>query len=167
MMRAISIKAASSWSGEAADRVVLDYDDRHRRRIAMAGVNGIAFLLDLPGLYGLRGGDALVLEDGRLIEVVAAPEPLLEIRCAGPLHLARLAWHLGNRHVPAQLSSSALRIRRDHVLAGLAAQLGAEVVEMAAPFDPEGGAYAAPAGHHHHGGHEHSHSHDEGHDHGR
>jgi urease accessory protein len=160
-MRAISVKASSSWSGEAADRVVLDYDNRHRRRIAMTGKNGIAFLLDLPGLTGLRGGDALVLEDGRLIEVVAAPEPLLEIRSTDPLHLARLAWHLGNRHVPAQLLSNALRIRRDHVLADLAIQLGAEVVEIDAPFDPEGGAYAAPVGHPDHGGHDHHHSHDE------
>lgn len=157
-MRAIAIKAASSWSGEAADRVVLDYDDRHRRRIAMTGKNGVAFLLDLPDPAGLRGGDALVLEDGRLIEVVAAAEPLLEIRCASPRHLARLAWHFGNRHVPAQLSSSALRIRRDHVLADLALQLGAEVVEIEAPFNPEGGAYVAAAGHdHRHSSEEHDH----------
>ncbi len=156
-MRAIAIKAASTWSGETADRVVLDYDDRHRRRIAMTGNNGIGFLLDLPAAAGLRGGDALVLEDGRLIEVVAAPEPLLEIRCADAKHLARLAWHLGNRHVPAQVLPNALRIRRDHVLAELAAQLGAGVVEIEAPFDPEGGAYR--------GAHAHPHAHPHGHDH--
>ena len=155
-MRAIAVKPVSTWSGEATDRVVLDYDNRQRRRIAMTGNNGIAFLLDLASPAGLRGGDALVLEDGRLIEVVAAAEPLLEIRCSGPKHLARLAWHLGNRHVPTQMLADTLRIRRDHVLAELAAQLGAEVAEIDAPFDPEGGAYAAEhggTGGHHHGEH--------------
>ena len=131
-MRAIAIRAADSWSGQPADRVVLDYDDRHRRRIAMQGKNGIAFLLDLPAPAGLRGGDALLLEDGRLVEVVAAPEALLEIRCADPRHLARIAWHIGNRHVPAQVLTDALRIRRDHVLAELAARLGGDVVEIEA-----------------------------------
>jgi urease accessory protein len=163
-MRAIAIKAAATWSGETADRVVLDYDDRHRRRVAMTGNNGMAFLLDLPAAESLRGGDALVLEDGRLVEVIAAPEPLLEIRCTDAKHLARVAWHFGNRHVPAQLLSNGLRIRRDHVLAELAAQLGADVAEIEAPFDPEGGAYAVAANHHH-GGHDH-HSHGKGHDHG-
>lgn len=146
-MRATSIKAAATWSGEPADRVVLDYDGRHRRRVSMRGRRGIPFLLDLPAAAGLHGGDALVLEDGRLIEVVAAAEALLEIRCADPLHLARVAWHFGNRHVPAQVLADALRVRRDHVLADLAAQLGAEVVEIEAPFDPEGGAYHGPHAH--------------------
>jgi urease accessory protein len=146
-MRAIAIKAADSWSGEAADRVVLDYDDRHRRRIAMTGNKGTAFLLDLPSPAELRGGDALLLEDGRLVEVVAAPEALLEIRCADAKHLARVAWHIGNRHVPAQVLSNALRIRRDHVLADLTRQLGAQVSEIEAPFTPEGGAYQSAYGH--------------------
>jgi urease accessory protein len=148
-MRAISIKAASTWSGETADRVVLDYDDRHRRRVAMTGSKGLAFLLDLPAAAWLHGGDALVLEDGRLIEVVAAPEPLLEIRCADARHLARVAWHLGNRHLPVQVLKDALRVRRDHVIAGMAAQLGARVIEIEAPFDPEGGAYESPHVHAH------------------
>jgi urease accessory protein len=162
-MRAIAVKSAATWSGETADRVVLDYDDRHRRRMAMTGAKGTSFLLDLPVVTELRGGDALVLEDGRLIEVVAAPEPLLEIRCTDPLHLARVAWHLGNRHLPTQLLPKALRIRRDHVIAQMAAQLGAEVIEIAASFDPEGGAYAVPAGHHQH--HDHAHPHRHGHSH--
>ena len=167
-MRAIAVKAASSWIGKPADWVVLDYDDRHRRRIAMAGRNGISFILDLPVSAELRGGDALVLEDGRLVEVVAAPERLLEIRCADPKHLARVAWHLGNRHVATQVLAQALRIRRDHVLAGLAAQLGAEVLEIEAPFDPEGGAYAAAPEHHRNGRHDRrQRGHDEAHGHGR
>lgn len=140
-MRAIAIQAADSWSGEAADRVVLDYDDRHRRRIAMTGSKGTAFLLDLPVPAELRGGDALLLEDGRLVEVVAAPEALLEIRCSDARDLARIAWHIGNRHVPTQVLRDALRIRRDHVLADLARRLGAQVAEIEAPFTPEGGAY--------------------------
>lgn len=148
-MRAIAIKQAATWSGETVDTVVLDYDDRHRRRFAMKGRNGIAFLLDLPASVGLRGGDALLLDDGRLVEVVAAPEQLLEIRCADPQHLACVAWHLGNRHVPTQLSKNSLRIRRDHVLAELAVQLGAEVAEIDAPFDPEGGAYRSVHSHAH------------------
>jgi urease accessory protein len=154
-MRAVAVKSAATWSGEIADRVVLDYDDRHRRRMVMTGAKGISFLLDLPAAVELHGGDALVLEDGALIEVVAAPEPLLEIRCADALHLARLAWHFGNRHLPIQLLRGALRIRRDHVMADMARQLGAEVIAIAAPFDPEGGAYAGSAVHHSHDDHAH------------
>jgi urease accessory protein len=151
-MRAISIKEASTWRGEPVDRVVLDYDDRHRRRVAMTAKKGTAFLLDLPASTALHGGDALVLEDGRLIEVIAAPEPLLELRCADARHLARLAWHLGNRHLPVQMLERAVRVRRDHVIAEMARGLGARVIEVEAPFDPEGGAYQTP--------------HSDGHDHG-
>lgn len=128
-MRATAVKPAGSWNGEAADSIVLDYDDRHRRRMAMTGTHGTSFLLDLPEVTWLRSGDALALEDGRLIEVVAAPEPLLEIRCADPLHLARVAWHLGNRHLPSQIMPKAIRIRRDHVIADMARGLGAQVRE--------------------------------------
>ena len=143
-MRAVAIKPASTWTGEPADCVVLDYDNRHRRRIAMTGEKGIGFLLDLPSSANLRSGDALLLDDGRLIEVIAAVEPLLEIRCTDAKHLARVAWHLGNRHVPAQiLGGCFLRIRRDNVLADLAVQLGAAVTAIDAQFNPEGGAYAA------------------------
>jgi urease accessory protein len=148
-MRAILVKMASTWSGIPADSVVLDYDGRQRRRISMRGKKGLSFLLDLPHRAHLRGGDALVLEDGRLIQVVAASEPLIEIHCASALQTARIAWHLGNRHVPTQLWGTALRIRRDHVIADMAKQLGADVIEIEAPFDPEGGAY--PHQHRDHG----------------
>ena len=140
-MRAIAIKAADSWSGQPADRVVLDYDDRHRRRIAMTGNKGTAFLLDLPLPAELRGGDALLLEDGRLVEVVAAPELLLEVRCADARHLARIAWHIGNRHVDVQVIGDRLRIRRDHVIEDMLRGLGAVLRHIEAPFDPEPGAY--------------------------
>jgi urease accessory protein len=96
----------------------------------------------------LRGGDALVLEDGRLVEVVAAPEPLVEIRCNDPQHLVRVAWHLGNRHLPTQIIGKGLRIRRDHIIEAMVRGLGARVIEIEAPFDPEGGAYAG-SGHPH------------------
>jgi urease accessory protein len=187
MIRAIRVEGQHPWHETPADTVVLDFDDRHRRRMAMTGTRGLEFLLDLENATALRGGDALVLEDGRLIEVVAAPEPLLEIRGADPLHLVRVAWHLGNRHLPTQIMPKGLRIRRDHVIEAMVKGLGARIIEIEAPFDPEGGAYAgghaheaaAPAhtghdhashdhaahghGHDHHGdhGHDHHHHHDE------
>jgi len=141
MMRAIAVKPASAWSGAAVDRVVLDHGDRHCRRVALTGLQGFTFLLDLPAVTQLHGGDALVLEDGGLVEIVAAPEPLLEIRCTDPRHLVRVAWHVGNRHVPVQVLRDGLRIRRDHVLAELAERLGARVIPLEAPFEPEPGAY--------------------------
>jgi urease accessory protein len=123
----------------------------------MTGTRGLEFLLDLENAVALRGGDALVLDDGRLIEVVAAPELLVEIRCRDPEHLVRVAWHLGNRHLPTQITARGLRIRRDHVIEAMVKGLGARIVEIEAPFDPEGGAYAG-------GGHEHAHT-GEPHDH--
>ncbi|MCB1540116.1 MAG: urease accessory protein UreE [Rhodoblastus sp.] len=168
-IRAIEVKAAGSWREETVDTVVLDFDDRHRRRIAMKGIRGLEFLLDLPEAIMLRSGDALALEDGRLVEVLSAPEPLLEILARDPKHLVRVAWHLGNRHLPTQILGGKLRIRRDHVIADMARGLGAEVKEIEAPFDPEGGAYTqhvATHGHdHHHHDHGHHHDHDHDHDH--
>ena len=170
MIRATRVQGQHRWSSPPADTVVLDFDDRHRRRMVMTGTRGLEFLLDLENAVALRGGDALVLDDGRLVEVVAAPEPLVEIRGSDPQHLVRLAWHLGNRHLPTQIMPKGLRIRRDHVIEAMVKGLGARVIEIEAPFDPEGGAYAggghahAPeADRHGHAAHDHS-SHD--HDHG-
>jgi urease accessory protein len=148
MIRATEVRAQHRWTEAPADTVVLDFDDRHRRRMAMTGTRGLEFLLDLENATALRGGDALVLEDGRLIEVVAAPEPLAEIRGTDPQHLVRVAWHLGNRHLPTQITAKGLRIRRDHVIEAMVKGLGARVIEIEAPFDPEGGAYAG-GGHGH------------------
>jgi len=145
MIRATQVHGQHRWSEAPADTVVLDFDDRHRRRMTMTGTRGLAFLLDLEKAVALRGGDALVLEDGRLIEVVAAPEPLAEVRCKDPAHLVRVAWHLGNRHLPTQIMAKGLRIRRDHVIEAMVTGLGARVIEIEAPFDPEGGAYAEAA----------------------
>jgi urease accessory protein len=170
MIRATHVHGQYRWTESPADTIVLDFDDRHRRRMAMTGTRGLEFLLDLENAVALRGGDALVLEDGRLIEVVAAAEPLVEIRGADPLHLVRIAWHLGNRHLPTQIVGKGLRIRRDHVIEAMVKGLGARVVEIEAPFDPEGGAYAAAHAAHDHGhtGHDHAHDHhhDHAHDHG-
>ena len=165
MLHASTVIAAGGWSGEPADSVVLDYDERHRRRVTMKGVRGLEFLLDLEEALLLRGGDGLKLEDGRIVEVVAAPEPLAEIRAAEPAALVRIAWHLGNRHLPTELTRKAMRIRRDPVIEDMARGLGATVLAIDAPFNPEGGAYAK-GGHDHDGHDHHGHDHDHhGHDH--
>jgi urease accessory protein len=166
MIRATRVIGQHHWKEAVADTVVLGFDDRHRRRMAMTGTRGLEFLLDLENAVALRGGDALVLEDGRLIEVVAAAEPLAEIRGLDPQHLVRVAWHLGNRHLPTQIMAKGLRIRRDHVIEAMVRGLGARIIEIEAPFDPEGGAYAGGHAHapehnaHDHAAHDH-HDHDE------
>jgi urease accessory protein len=177
MIRATQVFGQHKWTQAAADTVVLDFDDRHRRRVAMTGTRGLEFLLDLENAVALRGGDALVLDDGRLVEVVAAPEPLIEIRGTDPQHLVRVAWHLGNRHLPTQIMPKGLRIRRDHVIEAMVKGLGARVIEIESPFDPEGGAYAggghahapesAPHAHtaHDHASHDHGHHHHDDHHH--
>jgi urease accessory protein len=143
MRRASTVKAAGTWNATAAiDRVVLDADERHRRRIALTGERGTAFLLDLPHATALKDGDGLVLEDGSLVRVTGKPEPLFEISAATPHELARLAWHIGNRHTDVQVVGDKLRIRRDHVLEEMLRGLGALLVPVEAPFDPEQGAYA-------------------------
>jgi urease accessory protein len=148
MLRALSVERAGTWSGACADRVVLDFDQRHRRRISMRGEGGLAFLLDLEETARLRHGDALVLDDGRRIAVAAAAERLSEIRARDVHHLVRVAWHLGNRHVPTMIDGERLLIRRDHVIEDMARGLGASVVHIEAAFEPEGGAYACGHGHH-------------------
>jgi urease accessory protein len=144
-------------SGEIVDRIVLDHGDRHRRRLAMRGVGGLSFLLDLAEPAVLDDGDALALEDGRLVWVEAAPEPLLEIRADSPLGLKRLIWHIGNRHIPAEIADDAVYIGFDHVLAEMVRGLGGTAEPVERPFRPEGGAYAGEAAEHHHHGHHHAH----------
>jgi urease accessory protein len=154
MNRATKIVPAGQWSTLSIDTVELDFDARHRRRIALKGLRGLEFLLDLPDAARLRNGDGLVLEDGRIVLVKAKREPLAEITAAGPTELARIAWHLGNRHLPVQVLDGRLRIRHDHVIEDMVRGLGATVTDVTAAFDPEGGAYDA---HHHHHDHEHEH----------
>ena len=162
IQRADKVIPAGHWSGAPADTVVLDFDQRHRRRVAMTGVGGLEFLLDLAEAAMLRGGDGLRLEDGRLVEVLAEPEPLAEIRAADPLALTRIAWHLGNRHLLTEMLPKSLRIRRDSVIEAMAEGLGARVIALEAPFNPEGGAYvkAEPGAEPHDHAHGHDHAHD-------
>ena len=147
MLRADKVFPAGHWTGTPVDSVVLEFDERYRRRFVMTGVGGFAFLLDLAEAAMLRGGDGLRLEDGRIVEVVAAPEPLAEIRAADGLALMRVAWHLGNRHLPTEMTPKALRIRRDPVIEDMAKGLGARVIPVEAPFNPEGGAYVQAEAH--------------------
>jgi len=147
MKRVTQIKPAMTWDTQAArDFIVLDAQDRHRRRVVFVGEQGATYLLDLPRPAQLRDGDALVLEDGTLVRVTGKVEPLVEISAATTQELARIAWHLGNRHTEVQVTGDRLRIRRDHVLEDMLRGLGASLVFLEAPFDPETGAYS----HHEH-----------------
>jgi urease accessory protein len=166
MLRADKVIPAGHWSGVPADTVVLDFDQRYRRRVTMTGVGGLEFLLDLAEAAMLRGGEGLRLEDGRVVEVLAAPEPLAEIRAADPLALVRIAWHFGNRHLMTELMPRALRIRRDPVIEAMAEGLGARVIALEAPFNPEGGAYVKAEGAGAHADYDHAHDHDHAHHHG-
>ena len=151
MKRVTAIRPAGAWDANAArDAVVLDAQDRHRRRVVFVGGAGATYLLDLARPAQLRDGDALVIEDGALVRVTGKPEPLVEIVAANAHELARLAWHIGNRHTEVQIVGDTLRIRCDHVLEEMLRGLGATLSYVDAVFDPEHGAYA-------HGGHEHGH----------
>jgi urease accessory protein len=150
MIRAVGVIPAGEWSTLSIDTVELDFDARHRRRLALKGLRGFEFLLDLPEAVRLRNGDGLALEDGRIVLVKAQREPLAEITGKGPTELARLAWHLGNRHLPVQVLEGKLRIRHDHVIEDMLRGLGATVTDVTAAFDPEGGAYVTHAHHHEH-----------------
>lgn len=155
-LHAGSVLRAGDWQGPAGETLVLDYEGRFLRRKRLIAVSGRAVMVDLPETVSLNAGDALQAEGGVLVEIMAAPEPLLRITG----DLARLAWHVGNRHTPCQVADDHLMIRDDHVLADMLARLGAEVTPVNAPFVPEGGAY----GH----GRTHGHSHgpsDPAHDH--
>jgi urease accessory protein len=143
MQRASKVRAAGEWNGaDAIDRVVLDAGDRHRRRMTLSGEGGTSFLLDLSQATPLRDGDGLMLDDGSMVAVVGKREPLVEIAAANPQELARLAWHLGNRHTDVQVMDGKLRIRQDHVLEDMLRGLGGRITSLEAVFDPEAGAYA-------------------------
>jgi urease accessory protein len=160
MLRATDILLAGLWGAKPADVVRLDYDRRTRRRISLTGNGGLAFLLDLAKAPVLRDGDGILLEDGRIVAVEAAPERLVEITCADAHQLARVAWHLGNRHLATEIGDRVIHIRDDHVIADMVRGLGAAVRLVERPFNPEGGAYGEGAvrGHSHaHDHHHHSH----------
>lgn len=151
MRRAARLEHKGQWPSEAKrGSVTLAYDERHRRRLRLVSDAGEAFLLDLERAAVLEEGDGLALDDGSWIEVKAAAEPLVEITAADPHLLARLAWHLGNRHLPAQFLADRILIREDHVIVDMLTGLGATLRFIAAPFTPERGAYDIGAAHHHH-----------------
>lgn len=156
MKRAYEVKAAGHWdSASAVDQVTLDAHERHRRRVVLNGERGTKFLLDLPRPIALRDGDGLKLDDGTMVRIVGRPEPLIEVAAADAHTLARLAWHIGNRHVDVEFVGDRLRIRRDHVIEEMLRGLGARLAPVKAPFNPEHGAYS----HHHAHNHSHEHSH--------
>jgi len=143
MQRAIAVHKGGHWPEAAAiDRVTLAFVDRHRRRLRLVADSGTPFMLDLARVQHMADGDGLELDDGKYIRVCAAPERVLEIEADGPTGLLRLAWHLGNRHLPVQAMEGRLRIRDDHVIAEMVEGLGGRVTRLSAPFDPETGAYA-------------------------
>ena len=147
-------RLAGHWPKQtAAGSLTLNFDARHRRRIHLVTDQGEDVLLDLPKAVAMADGDALQLEDGRLLAVQAAAEPVVEIRHSDPNQLMRLAWHLGNRHLPTEILDRVLR--PDHVIEDMLHRFGTELVKLQAPFQPEGGAYGGN-GHHHdhdHSGH--------------
>lgn len=132
-----TLHRAGQWPRLSTARVVLGYEDRFLRRKRLVTASGESFLVDLAETANLLAGDAFELEDGRLVEIAAAEEPVLVIRG----ELVRLAWHIGNRHTPCQIEPDRLLIRADHVLADMLRGLGATVTEAREPFTPEGGAY--------------------------
>lgn len=163
MLRATAvIRRPAVKSDRVADTVTLDHEGRHRRRVALVGEGGLDFLLDLDKATALNDGDAVKLEDGRLVQVRAAPQSLLELRAENPLRLLRVAWHIGNRHTPAEITAEAIYIEEDHVLAEMARGQGCTVAPVLRAFQPERGAYD------HNCGHDHGHDpRDHGHDHAR
>ena len=157
MIRATSIIRRDAVDEDRiVDVITLDHGDRHRRRIMLNADGGTSFLLDLDRADVLEDGDAIRLESGWLVAVKAAPERLVEIRTPDPLELLTLAWHIGNRHVPAEITRDAIYIAYDHVLVDMLKGLGAKVAIVERPFRPVRGAY-----HHHEqgGGHHHGHGH--------
>jgi urease accessory protein len=159
MLRVVKVVAASSGDTRIIDTVILTPEQRRAPRGSVTGVKGTRCTFDLAASVAMRAGDLLVLDDGDLIEVVAEPEPLIEARAQDLTALARLAWHLGDRHVPVQLFANRLRVRRDAAIETLLARLGARTVAIEAPFDPEGGAYTHAHDHDHRHAHDHDHTH--------
>jgi urease accessory protein len=165
MRRVVRVVSSAGSSAAPVDSVILKADQRRLQTAHLTGVQGTAIGIMLPEPVLLHNGDALELDDGSFVDVVFEPEPLIEIRGNDLTHLARLAWHLGDRHVPVQIFANRLRMRADAALEAVLTELGARLTAIEAPFDPEGGAYAQPAHHHGHGHDHHGHDHHHGHSH--
>lgn len=141
MTKVVSARSVTRDFDEVIDTITLDEAARHRRRVMMKSDGGIEFLLDLSMAQLLRHGDGLLLDNGYIIEVHAAPELLYRVSANSIQHLLRLTWHMGNRHLPTQVIDDHILIRRDHVIKEMLEGLGAKVIDIEAPFTPEGGAY--------------------------
>jgi urease accessory protein len=164
MLRVTSYIPAEVPTDEPADFVVLAHDQRHLRRKLLHLQNGDMVMLDLKEAVLFSHGDRLVVENGDLIEVRAANEKVFEIVPKSRLHLIELAWHLGNRHLPAQIEDDRILILRDHVIRSMLEGLGATVRDAEEPFQPVRGAYHSQGGHGHDHGHGHGDHHHHGHD---
>lgn len=167
MRRAIQVHSAGRWpETNTVATATLDFDHRNRRRIRLVDDAGEAFLLDLPKAVVLRGGDGLELETGGYIQIAEAPEPVADASAHTAAATARLAWHLGNRHLPVQiLENGAVRFRADAVIEAMVEGLGIRVQRHEAGFTPESGAYAYQTGGDHGHGHHHEHRHGHASDH--
>jgi urease accessory protein len=169
MQRATSVIPSSDPRTAAAKRsITLTREDRYRRRVAWHTDCGGPFLLDLAEATYLPDGSGLLLDDGDVVRVRAAAEELIEITAGTHIALAQIAWHIGNRHTPAEITGEAIYIQPDHVLAEMVRGLGGNVAAVSRPFEPEGGAYGGhgtlEASHHDHHGHDH-HGHTHSHEH--
>ncbi len=159
MLKADSFLRHGAWSGAAWDIVVLAHDERHLRRKVLRLEHGDEVMVDFEQAIALDHGDALVLEDGKLVEIVADEESLLEILPRNAVHLAELCWHIGNRHLAAQIEQSRVLVQNDHVIKAMLEGLGAHAHVVCEPFHPIRGAYAPPSAHGHGHGLGHSHDH--------
>lgn len=144
------LRAAEAGPVIPFDLAVLPHDERHLRRRVIELVHGDRILVDLPQPTVLENGDRLVLDDGRHAEIIAAEEHVLEVRARDALHLAELCWHIGNRHLAAQIEEDRVLVLRDHVIKAMLEGLGATVTEISEPFVPVRGAYSGHGHHHHH-----------------
>lgn len=159
MHRASIHRSGGHWpEDKAVGTVTLDFDARHRRRIRLTTDLGVDILLNLPKTVALADGDGLQLDDGNWVRVTAAAESIIEVRHKDPHQLARLAWHLGNRHLSTEIRQDFLRIRPDHVIEDMLCGFGAELTRIEVPFQPEGGAYGNSHVHDHHADGEHHHA---------
>ena len=140
-LKATAYRRAESLGDQPFDIVVLDADERHVRRKLLTLQHGEEVLVDFEKPAKLEDGDCLVLEDGRLVKVQAVEEELMEITGGDARHLLRLAWHIGNRHLAAQIEPGRILIRRDRVIAEMLGHLGASVRDITERFEPEHGAY--------------------------
>ncbi|RUX77693.1 urease accessory protein UreE [Mesorhizobium sp. M7A.F.Ca.US.006.04.2.1] len=164
--RAVSVlSAGAAGTTLPSGRAILAHDERHLRRRAIELADGGKVLVDLPEPVALNDGDRLVLENGGHIEIIAAPEEVYDIRARDGVHLAELAWHIGNRHLAAGIEAGRILILRDHVIKAMLEGLGATVTDVSEPFKPVRGAYSGHGGQSHDHGHAHAHSHAEAHSH--